>query len=77
MDLKTVKLELMQKILETNEENILEQVKMIFEQSGQDWWDLVDDDEKAAINEGLDQLNSGQTIAHKEVMAKVKKKYNS
>lgn len=76
MDVKAVKLELLQKILETREESILEQIKLVFEQSTQDWWDLTDDREKKAIEEGLTQLEAGEAIPHEEVIKKMREKFN-
>jgi predicted transcriptional regulator len=42
----------------------------------EDWWDLIDEEEKKAIDEGLAQLNSGNTIPHKEVVKKARQKFN-
>lgn len=76
MDVKAVKLELVQKILETREESILEQIRLVFEQSTLDWWELTDEEEKKAIEEGLAQLEAGEAISHEEVSKKMKEKFN-
>lgn len=76
MDVKAVKLELVQKILETREESILEQIRLVFEQSTLDWWELTDEGEKKAIEEGLAQLEAGEAIPHEEVLKKMKEKFN-
>jgi hypothetical protein len=75
MDVKTLKLELVQKILETTEQSVLERIKVMFDQTG-DWWDLIGDDERKAIEEGLDQLNSGKSFSHDEVMKEAREKFN-
>jgi predicted transcriptional regulator len=35
-----------------------------------DWWDEIDEDEKAEIEEGIAQADRGEVIPHQEVMAK-------
>jgi hypothetical protein len=77
MDVKAVKLELVQRILETNEQGILEQVRLILERSAGDWWDLIDEEEKKAIEEGIAQLNAGQSTLHEEVIKRARNKFNT
>jgi predicted transcriptional regulator len=76
MDVKATKLELVKMILDTEEESTLEQVKMILEESQNDWWDAIGDNEKAAIDEGISQLDRGEGIPHEEAMKKMKQKFN-
>lgn len=38
-----------------------------------DWWDLISEEEKAAIEEGIAQADRGEIIPHEEVMAKYKR----
>ena len=40
----------------------------------QDWYDLLSQEDKEAIEIGLQQANSGHTIPHSEVMQSVKNK---
>ena len=35
-----------------------------------DWWDTIDDEEKASIERGLQQIENGEGIPHSQVMAK-------
>ena len=37
-----------------------------------DWWDEISDEEKAEINEGIDQADKGELISH----AEIKKSYS-
>lgn len=77
MDVKAIKLELVQKIIETTEESILERIKSILDMSSErDWWDFISEEEKQAIDEGLADLDSGNTISHEEVLKKAKEKFN-
>ena len=41
-----------------------------------DFWDQLSDEEKKGIEEGLAQIERGETIPHEEVMAEIKLKYN-
>lgn len=77
MDVKAIKLELVQNILDTQEERILEQIKLIFDSSKQDWWDALSDEERTTINAGIAQLDRGEAISHEEVMKRVKKIFSS
>ena len=57
-----------------NDESIivrLEQVK----QENIDWWDLIWAKEKAAIEEGIAQLDKGEYISHNEMRDEIKNKY--
>ena len=38
-----------------------------------DWWNEISADHKKAIDEGIAQLENGETIPHKEVMQKYSK----
>lgn len=74
MDIQAVKLELMQKLLNTEEEQVLGKVKEILDQqSEKDWWDELSLEEKQEIEEGLAQADNGELIPHETVMAKYKK----
>ena len=75
MDIKARKLELVQNILDTREESILEQIKLIFDTAGQDWWDLISDRDKKVISEGIAQLDGGQGIPQEEVRNKIRQRF--
>ena len=40
-----------------------------------DWWDTLSDKQKAEIEKSLLEIQAGQSIPHKQVMAKYKGKY--
>jgi predicted transcriptional regulator len=63
-------------IVETDDENILSKVQAYFttlKSENVDWWDTISDQEKEAINIGLQQLENGEGIPHEEVKRKVDK----
>ena len=41
-----------------------------------DWWNLISDEEKAAINEGIKQADNGEVKDYSEVRNAIRKKYN-
>jgi predicted transcriptional regulator len=72
MGLAAKKLDIINWITNLNDEEILEEINSLRKRED-DWWDTIDDDEKAEILEGLSQLDRGESVAHEQVMAKYKK----
>ena len=63
-------------IVETDDESILSKVQAYFttlKSKNVDWWETISDQEKEAINRGLQQLENGEGIPHEEVKRKVDK----
>jgi predicted transcriptional regulator len=63
-------------ITETNDESILKKVQAYFttlKSKHIDWWDTISEQEKEAINIGLQQFDNGEGIPHEEVKRKVDK----
>lgn len=63
-------------IVETDDEAILSKVQAYFTTlrgKNIDWWDMISDQEKEAINLGLQQLEKGEGIPHRDVQRKVDK----
>lgn len=60
-------------IVETDDEGILSKVQAYFttlQSKNIDWWDTISDQEKEAINTGLQQLENGEGIPHEDVKHK-------
>lgn len=56
--------------------NILNAVKTLLSErtaAQTDWWDIISDEERAEIEEGLAEADRGDVISHEDVMAKYKK----
>ncbi len=63
-------------IVETDDESILSKVQAYFttlKSKNVDWWETISDQEKEAINTGLQQLENGEGIPHDDVKRKVDK----
>ena len=75
-DKAEIKNYLIKLISETNDENILNEVKAYFvalKNRKSDWWDMISKEEKEKIEKGLQQLKNGKKIPHSEVKQKVEK----
>jgi len=72
MDIAGRKIDLISWITNLQDEKILSRIETI---KGEeiDWWDTISDEEKAEIEEGIAQLDRGESIPHEQVMAKYKK----
>lgn len=75
MNIHTEKLIVIEKLLQTQEEYIIEQIKAILEDDGKDHWDELPSYVKQSIEQSEEQIMNGQTKSHQEVMTKFKKKF--
>lgn len=75
MNLETRKRNLIHEVATVQEDEILEKVEVIQKESS-DWWDSLSDKDKGAIENGLQQLNSGNYLQHDQVRMRIKKKFN-
>lgn len=73
MNVQDTKERLIQWLTALEDEQLLEQVLAIKEQS--DWWNKLSQEEKAAIEEGTEELNRGEGIPHEIVMKEMREKY--
>jgi len=71
MDVQTEKIELAKRLLETNDEALLLQIKEIFESSDKDFWNGLPDHVKTGIARGRKQAEEGKLTSHEYVMKKV------
>jgi len=69
------KYDLIEKIVNTDNEIILHQVKHILEEEETESWDKLNPKLKASINRGLSQADKGQLLSHAAIMKGIKKKY--
>jgi hypothetical protein len=74
MDLVS-KYDLIEKIVNTDNEVLLQQVKILLEGDGVESWDDLDPNLRASLEEGIAQSDRGEVIPHEEVMKEIRKKY--
>ncbi len=72
-----VKYGIIAKIVNTNDERVLNAVKSLLniEDEG-DFWDELNPEDRAAINEGLEQLDKGHYVSHESVREEIKNRFN-
>ena len=68
MNLAITKLQLVKKLLGTNDKGIINHMKAVFATQDESWWEELPDEIKLSVEKGLKQSESGQTIPHEEVM---------
>ena len=71
----SVKYKMISKIINSNDESVLSSIKSLLKIED-DFWDELGADDQAAINEGLEQLNSGQFVSHQSVREEIKNRFN-
>ena len=72
MNIQAKKLELFDLILKTDKFSVLETISNILKQEV-NWRDGLPQDIVESVEKGLQQVKSGETIPHEEVMEKYKK----
>lgn len=76
MDVIALRSDLHNMIDKITDSDVLYAVKTLLSKktaSQTDWWDVISDEERAEISEGLAETDRGEVISHEEVMGKYKK----
>ena len=72
MDIQATKLELMQLLLNTQQEQILTRIKQVFEEEELDLWHTLNTEDQQAIEERIKQLISDEFIPEEALKKKSK-----
>lgn len=72
MNLETRKLKIINWISRLEDETIIEKIENL-QAHKRDWWNLIDENEKAEIENGIHQADNGELKDTEEVMSKYKK----
>jgi hypothetical protein len=72
MNLETRELNIINWVSHLQDETVLSRIEQLQSQK-QDWWDLISEEEKAEIKEGISQADNGETKTTEEVLSKYKK----
>ncbi len=72
MNIETRKINLISWISHLQDENMLSRIEELQSQK-QDWWDMISDEERAEIEEGIAQADRGELKTTDEVLAKYQK----
>lgn len=73
MDIQATKLELMQLLLQTEEEEVLIRLRTVFQEQTTDWWERLSSEEKEKIETGIREADRGELIANSEVRKRFKR----
>ncbi len=73
MNVTAVKLELAKRLLNTNDKNIINYLKAIFDTQKQNWWDELPAEIKLSVERGLKQSANGETIPHDDMKKRYQK----
>jgi len=60
MDIQTEKLELMRLLIDTESEEVINELKSVFIKKGYDFWDDLPDNVKDGIEKGLEDVKEGR-----------------
>ncbi len=74
MNIHEKKIALVKRIVETENPDVLNEIKKIFIENESMDWDQMDDDLKDFIEKGLHEADNGQLISHEQIMDEIKKK---
>ena len=76
MDIQALKLDLVEKIVQTEKTSILFKIKELLqnEQTG-DWWENLPIEVQESIFEGLNDVKEGRVFTHDQVINEAKQKY--
>ncbi len=66
---------LIKKLIDTEEDAILDQVKVILGVDTKDFWNELPEHVKESVKQAKEELKSGYGIPHDKVMAEIKNKF--
>jgi len=76
MDIPALKLDLVQKILNTKNPALLFKINTIFQKEVEkDWWDQLPQEVQDSIFEGIQDIEKGKVFTHDQVIQEAKQKY--
>jgi len=76
MDIQTLKLDLVQKILNTKNSALLDKINTILKKDVEkDWWDQLPGEVQDSILEGIQDIDQRKVFTHDQVIQEAKQKY--
>lgn len=75
MNIEAEKLELMRLLIDTQDEELINDLKSVFQQREHDFWDELPESVKESIEISLKQIENGELIDHETVIKNVREKY--
>jgi len=76
MDIQTLKLDLVSKIIDTEKPELLMEISRLIQQDKKnDWWDELPAEVQKSIFEGMTDVQNGNVFTHEQIVQEVKQKY--
>ena len=76
MDIQALKIDLAQKILHTQDPELLSIISSMFQKEVEkDWWDQLPQEVQDSIFEGIQDIEQGRVFTHDQVIQEAKQKY--
>ena len=69
MNLETRKINIISWVSHLQDESMLSRIEEL-QSKNQDWWEMISDEEKAEIEEGIDQADRGELKSTEDVLSK-------
>jgi hypothetical protein len=70
MDIQLEKLELIKKLVETEDPTIINSIRKIFSKKKKDWWDELSDGQKEDVAKSELEFEKGEFTSYDDVMKK-------
>lgn len=76
MDIQALKLDLVERIIKSENATVLIKIKQLFQpQKAEDWWEGLPREVQDSIAEGLNDIDKGNVYTHEQVINDAKQKY--
>jgi len=76
MDIQSLKLDLISKIMSIDKPTLLIEISKILQKENKtDWWDNLPVEIQESILEGLTDIQNGNVLTHEQVIQEAKQKY--
>ena len=76
MDIQAIKIDLVQKILNTQDPALLFTISNLIQREGnKDWWDQLPQEVRASVLEGMKDIETGNVYTNDQVIQEAKQKY--
>jgi hypothetical protein len=76
MDIQSLKLNLVEKIIQTDKPSLLVKIGELFQsETTDDWWDKLPEEVQDSILKGVTDIEEGKHFSHEQVIQEAKQKY--
>jgi len=71
----TLKQKIAEKIIQSNDDTLLNEIKLLVGLSDSDFWNDLPEEVKNAIHKSKEELDNGEGMAHTDVISDVKSRF--